>query len=380
MIRFIPYVLKTLWRHRSRTLLTVSGSAVSLFVFSIVVSVQEGMRDLTRRQHAHQSLVAFQAHKFCPATSHLPQDYENAIRQIAGVRDVVPIQVFTNNCRASLDVVVFHGLPPEKLRALRDFRLSSGSWAKFEQRRDAACVGKAVANRKQLEVEDTYEIGGVRVNVAGIFSSNNPAEENYIYTHLDFLQRRQGENRVGTVTQFEVFLDAGTDSDVACQAIDNLFQSGPIPTTTRPKGAFQAGTLGDLAALIEMAGYLGYACLGLVLVLVATTTLMSVQDRIQEHAVLQTIGFSGSKVFGLVLCESVILSFSGGVLGLGTAVALLQFSGLPLGAEGVIIAFGPSFRLALTGAVASVIIGLSAGLIPAWQAARTEIVPALRHV
>ena len=34
------------------------------------------------------------------------------IAEIPGVADVAPIQVFTNNCRASLDVVVFHGMPP----------------------------------------------------------------------------------------------------------------------------------------------------------------------------------------------------------------------------------------------------------------------------
>ncbi|MGB6044733.1 MAG: ABC transporter permease, partial [Pirellulales bacterium] len=55
----LPYTLKTLWRHRSRTILTVSGSAVALFVFCFVGSVQEGMNDLQRRQEAKGSLIAF---------------------------------------------------------------------------------------------------------------------------------------------------------------------------------------------------------------------------------------------------------------------------------------------------------------------------------
>ena len=106
MLRFFPYILKTLWRHRARTILTMSGVATALFIFSFVGAIHEGMHDLRRRQEAKHALVAFQANKFCPATSHLPQDYERTIRSIAGVREVVPIQVFTNNCRASLDVVV----------------------------------------------------------------------------------------------------------------------------------------------------------------------------------------------------------------------------------------------------------------------------------
>ena len=74
---------------------------------------------------------------------------------------------------------------------------------------------------------------------------------------------------------------------------------------------FQAKSLGDLTQLIGLAHYLGYACVGLVLALVATTTVMSVQDRIKEHAVLQTLGFTGSRVFRLVLSESTLLSIGG---------------------------------------------------------------------
>jgi putative ABC transport system permease protein len=47
MFRFTPYVIKSLWRHRARTLLTVSGAAVALFVLCFVGSVQEGLERLT---------------------------------------------------------------------------------------------------------------------------------------------------------------------------------------------------------------------------------------------------------------------------------------------------------------------------------------------
>ena len=315
MFKFLPYLLKTLWRHRSRTILTVSGSAVALFVFCFVGSVQQGMNDLQNRQEAKQSLIMFQANKFCPATSHLPQDYESKIMKLGGVREVVPIQVFTNNCRASLDVIVFYGLPPKKLRAARDFELLSGDWTDFEQNQDAAVVGRAVASRRGLKAGDKFSIGDLTVQVAGIFTSNDPAEENYIYSHLEFLQRGKNEDLVGTVTQHEVLLQPGVDATAKAEQIDDLFRGGPVETDTRPKGVFQAKSLGDLTQLIGLAHYLGYACVGLVLALVATTTVMSVQDRIKEHAVLQTLGFTGGRVFQLVVSESVLLSLAGGILG-----------------------------------------------------------------
>src|SRR3954466_6360890 len=98
MFRFAPYILKSLLRHRARTLLTVSGTAVALFVFAFVAAAQRGLADLTRGRHAERTLVVFQANRFCPPPSRLPQDYESAIRKIDGVKDVVPMQVYVNNC------------------------------------------------------------------------------------------------------------------------------------------------------------------------------------------------------------------------------------------------------------------------------------------
>jgi putative ABC transport system permease protein len=380
MLKFIPYVLKTLWRHRSRTVLTVSGSAVALFVFCFVGAVQEGMNALQERQAEKLSLVAFQANKFCPATSHLPQDYEGKIKRLDGVREVVPIQVFTNNCRASLDVVVFYGLPPEKVRKARDFDLLQGNWPDFEGRQDAAIVGRAVANRRGIEVGEKFSIGGYTVLVAGIYTSRDPAEENYIYTHLDFLQRGKQQNLVGTVTQHEILLEPGADPLAMSEKIDDLLRSGQVPTDTRPKGVFQAKALGDLVQLIAMSHWLALACVGLVLALVATTTLMSVQDRIQEHAVLQTIGFSGPRIFGLVLLESLLLSVGGGLVGVCLATLLLSVHPLSITTEANSIVFTPSLRLAGIGVLVALAAGILAGIAPAWQAARTEIVPALRQV
>jgi putative ABC transport system permease protein len=230
-----------------------------------------------------------------------------------------------------------------------------------------------------LTVGDKFSIGELSVNVAGIFTADDPAEETYVYSHLEFLQRRKSADQVGTVTQLEVLLDPDADQQYLSTQIDDLFRGGPVQTDTRPKGVFQVQSLGDLTQLIGMAHWLGLACVGLVLMLVATTTVMSVQDRIQEHAVLQTLGFTGAKVFLLVLAESVLLGTAGGLIGVGAAMAVLQVSHLSLGAEAVAIAFTPSLRLAATGMAVAVVAGALAGVLPALHAARTEIVSALRE-
>jgi putative ABC transport system permease protein len=334
---------------------------------------------LTQDQQAQRTLIIFQENRFCPASSKLPEDYARTVAKLGGVKDVVPIKVFTNNCRASLDVIVFNGLPPDKLKTARDLTLLSGTWDAFNSRADAALVGQAVAQRRRLKVGQRFSIGEVTVTIVGTFRSTVSAEDNYIYTHLRFLQQARGKNSVGTVTQLEVHLAESADPDRLASEIDAQFRSGPVATSTRSKGVFQRDTLSDLAELIGFAHWLGYACVGLVLALVATTTVMAVQDRIKEHAVLQTLGLRPARIFRLVLAESVLQSMAGGLLGIGAGLALLAWGGFAVGAEGVTIAFRPSLNLAVTGAVVSAIVGVLAGLVPGWQAARTEIVPALRY-
>ena len=380
MRRFLPYVLKTLTRHRTRTLLTISGSAVAFFVLAFVGAIGEGLEQLGAAGEADRSLIVFQANRFCPFTSILPEDYGRTIEKLPGVTSVVPMKVYTNNCRASLDVVVFHGIPAEKLRTARDLKLIAGDWSSFERQRDAALVGRGVARRRNLSVGQRFSIGGLTTTIAGIYTASMPAEEDYIYTHLEFLQRMRSGNQVGKVTQFEVQLADGASAEAVAAKIDAAFRSGPVATDTRPKGVFQADSVADLVELVGFARWLGYACVAMVLALVSTTTVMSVQDRRSEHAVLQTIGVSSPLVFLLVIEESTILSLLGAGIGLGVGLATLAWAGMTMGAEAVTIAFTPSFELALTGLAAALVVGVLAGIVPGWQAARADIVPALRQI
>ncbi|MAT68742.1 MAG: ABC transporter substrate-binding protein [Planctomycetaceae bacterium] len=373
------YVLKTLWRHRTRTLLTVTGAAVAMFVFCFVGSVQEGLQRLTTGSDADRSLIVFQENRFCPTTSRLPEDYSRKIKEIPGVRDVMPIQVWTNNCRASLDIVVFNGADPQQIQSTRPLTLTAGDWQSFSTQRDAAIVGRNVAQRRGLKTGDQFSIGDISVKVAGVFQSTVPSEENLIYTSLAFLQYTRGLDAAGLVTQHEVLLTDDADPDRVASEIDAKLRAGSVATKTRRKGAFQASTLSDLVDLIGFAHWLGYACVGLVLSLVATTTVMSVQDRIKEYAVLQTIGVRPLRAMRLVLTESTILCLVGGIAGTALAMTALAIGGFAIGAEGATIAFRPSIGLAVTGALVSLAVGIAAGLAPAIQAGTVPIVNALRQ-
>lgn len=377
MFKFIPYIAKNLFGHRVRTLMTIMGTALLMLLFLFVFSVQSGLQQLL--QSRDDRLIVFQAYRFCPSSSQLPIFYEEVIRSIPGVKEVLPVKVVVNNCRASLDTVVFHGVPSNTLQAVRPaLRITNGDWNAFHSRTDAGLVGRRIAERRGLKTGDSFTIAGITVTVAAIFNSDAAGEENIIYTHLPLLLNNQ-HHQDQHATLYEVGLNNAQDAEKVASAIDARIKDRfEIATETKPQKAHFQNVLADLMDLIGMIRWLGFVCVGVVVVLVANSVIMAAQDRVKEHAVLQTIGFTSYRIMLLMLFESCLISIIGGILGTVACVAWLLWQPLSISTEGVSVDFIASPSLLVWGLGLSAVIGLLAGLVPAWQAGRAEIVNSLR--
>ena len=102
----------------------------------------------------------------------------------------------------------------------------------------------------------------------------------------------------------------------------------------------------------------------------------SVRERTSELAVLKTLGFTDSRVLGLVLLESMLLAVVSGGLALALTWLIVQ-RGDPTG--GLLPSFSLRARDLVLGGGLVLALGLAAGALPAWQAARLPIVDALRR-
>jgi putative ABC transport system permease protein len=124
--------------------------------------------------------------------------------------------------------------------------------------------------------------------------------------------------------------------------------------------------------------WLGWGCLMAVLALVANAIVLSVQDRIREHAVLQTLGFRANLIARLIIGEGLLLGLLGGLLGSIISVCVLQYGRFALSVDGLSIPFKASAGVFATGLMIAAALGVLAGLVPAWQASRREIVACFR--
>jgi putative ABC transport system permease protein len=96
--------------------------------------------------------------------------------------------------------------------------------------------------------------------------------------------------------------------------------------------------------------------------------------------VLKTLGFTRQRVLSLFVFEAVALAVAGGVLGILSAMLLIQLlthSSVAIGIPTDMRVTWPSMVLSLLIAAA---VGFLSGYVPAYGASRTDIVEGLRHI
>ena len=370
LLAFFPYVFRTAFRARARSLLTILGGTLAMMLFAFVRTVDGGVQDLAERT-AQPVLVVFQDSRFCPLTSELPVRYEQEIRKIDGVQEVLPTLIFINSCRSNLDLVTLHGVPHDQLESLYDLDVSAGSVADWKRRSDGALVGERLAERRRIKVGQRVTLGEVDVHVSGIVRSDKAAVDNLAFVSLD--QLSLARERQGAATQFMVKVDPNADPDEISAKIDQRFRTDEARTDTKDMQAFVAAAISEITEVVDFARWLGYLGVLIVALVVANTVFISAESRIGEMGVLETVGMRKRMLMALIAGEGVGLGMVGGVLGTSIVFALLTIWPVTLGIEGHGIDLVPSGQMIAQSLLAALCVGVLASIPPAIAVARRPL-------
>jgi putative ABC transport system permease protein len=282
-----------------------------------------------------------------------------------------------------VDVTNFLDLYPEYL-------LPPSQKQAWQADRTAAIVGRATAERFGFKVGDrvTLEAPWLRkdggrsweFNVAGIYDgAKKGTDTSGLYFNYDYMKESLASSSIANQVGWYIIriADPARSPEVA-KRIDAQFANSPAETKTQTEKelaqgfANQVGNIGVLVTAVVAVVFLT------LLLVVANTMALSIRERFGELAVLKTLGFTHVQVMLMVLAESCAVALLGALLGLGAALVIVPGIGKKL-QQFIPVFYVPPRDLVLGLAIA-LLLGIAAGLPPAWQAMRLRIVEALRRV
>ncbi len=184
-----------------------------------------------------------------------------------------------------------------------------------------------------------------------------------------------------TVGNIHIQTTSADANDQVIEAVDALFQNSPAETETVTEAAFNA-------AFIDQQGNLGLIILGVtgaafvtILLIVGNAMWGAIRERTGEIAVMKTIGFPSDRIARIVVGETLLIAFTGGLIGLGVAWLIVGLGGSALAAFSPFFAtltLSPQMLVTAVGLMA--LLGLITGAIPAWSAMRVNVIAAFRRI
>jgi putative ABC transport system permease protein len=382
MWKYVPFTFRSSLRNKRRTFLTVASIGISLFLLGMLIAIYHAFYYRTGPPEEALRLVT---RNRVSLTFALPEYYGERIKQIAGVREVVPTSWFGG---IYIDNRPEHFFPrfatdPEKIFTVYpEFKISPEELKAFQADRTAAAIGRYLAKKMNLSMGQKITIKGdiypvdIELTIKAIF--DGPKDADFVlYFHRKYLEEGLNQVQKGMVGTFAMIAESAEAVPRVAREVDEMFRNSDRQTKTESERAFAlsfVSMLGNVKLfLLSICGAVVFT----ILLVSANTMAMSVRERVKEIGVLKTLGFTRSKVLAMIVAESVIIALLGGLLGCALAY------GVCLGLSGVQIMFGgftmPPVVLAISLLVAFTI-GLVSSAIPAWNASRVPITEALRHV
>ena len=379
-MKFLPLVLANLARHKLRTILTIISVALALFLFaslrSVVTTLNAGSQVSSASRMITQNATAF--------VIPLPTNYANRLRAVPHVQDVTRANWFGGKYGDGKQFFASFAVDAESyLRIYPEIQISDDQKQAFLRERSAAVVGEGLIEKFGWKVGDNVTLQGTifpgdwTFTIRGIYhpTLKEYGNDSFMF-HYAYLYEREPE-RV-TPGWFVMKIDDPNEAPGVAKTIDDQFRNSVAPTKTGTEKAFAAGFASMWGNVKLLMSTIGMAVVFAILLVTANAMMMNQRERTSEVAVMKTVGFSDTRVFGLVIVEAAVVAIVGAVVGLGAAVALPIVTGF--GDGGFLPGFHVTPGTLVFGAAVALLLTVASGVFPAWQAAKLPVVQALRRV
>ena len=383
----LAYSYRNLLARRLTTLLTAGGMALVVFAFAAIVMLAEGLESTLVDSGSFQNAVVLRKSANSEVQSGVSRQEAAIVEtqpEIAlGVqgrplvaKEVVVLINLRKRGSGSTSNVTIRGVSEASLALRPQVRVAAGRLP--HPGSAEIMVGEGIAQRFQgAGLNDTLSFAKNDWKVVGIFDAGNTGFSSEIWGDAEqFMQafRRQAYSSV-------IFRMRDPDGFAA---VKGRIEGDPRLTVDlkrevdyyREQSEMTANFLRILGTALTIIFSVG-AVVGAMITMYA-----AVANRTAEIGTLRAMGFQRSAILTAFLVESLLLGFVGGLGGLFLA-SFLQFFTVSTTNFQTFAELAFQFRLSVEivaeGLGFAVAMGLAGGLLPAFRAARMNIVEALRE-
>ena len=332
---------RNIWRNKKRSLIIISAIAVGLCCGLFASATMFGMWDSMINTTIDRDLGHFQIHSKSFEDEKLVTDtipnFENllskfnSIKYVTGVSSRILIEGMASSATTSNGVRIL-GINPENEKNVTTVykHIVNGSY--FEENwKNQIVIGEKLANNLGIRVKSkivlsfqgidgsiiygAFRVTGIYRTESSIFDKSN------VFIKEDDLLRLINSDKISN--EIVVRLSSVLQVDSVYIPIKNQYSDLSVKYwgELAPELKFYYEML-----ITQMNIFVGIILFAL-LFGITNTMLMSVMERVREFGVLMAVGMKRSKVFLMIMMETISLSFIGGTVGLILAIIFIQYFG-----------------------------------------------------
>lgn len=386
-MKFAKLMLRDLGRNRRRSVTTIASVAVSLFIFSALMSLVTITDQILANAGGSLRLVC---HSKAGFGHGLPEAYGPKIQALPHVTAVSGWNFFGSQYRRPDDTFPTIDVDVQDLEVIwPEWKIAPDELAEFRRIRTAALVAPELMRKYRWRIGDRVSLFGVQdeipVTLEIVGTLGPKAPPNYFIFRRDYLKEVYAKlpHRVDPAYDVDLFwikADNAKDLPAVMSEVDTEFNNSTYETRTESEAGFVSGLVATLGVVFTIAKLLGAIVLATMILVAANTAAMSVRERRKDVAVMRAIGFGRFHIVGLIISESLAIAVAGGALGGAAAYLILRVAEV---GRGILGPFGPirmTLEVAVYGLAAAILIGLLSSVGPAISSVRGGIAQSLRAI
>jgi putative ABC transport system permease protein len=387
MFRWLPLVWANLRRRKLRLALTFASILIAFLLFGLLESVRTSMVEGVNMAGADRLVLRNKAGLTAP----LPLAYYEKIKTVDGVRAVASQSWFGAEFRTPQNpkeaFPLFATQPGPLLEVQPDLKLSPEEQKAWLQDRQALIVGKLLAQKFGWKLGDHVPIRSQylrktdgtdtwQFNIVSVFETGQPFLDGAAYMNFDYFNESLAFAKDNIGSASIRVTDAGRAASIA-KKLDAMFANSDFETETATEREWIKHWIDQIGDMTVIVTSVTLAVFFTMLLVIANRMAQSVRERTNEIGVMKTLGFGATLIVMLVLLESLMLTLTAGLAGMG--LAKLLSLGLAPVLKGNLPGFALPGHTFGTAILLMIAFALVAGLWPSLMAMRLKVVDALRR-